>query len=131
MYLIDTDILIYSLKGNEKVKNNFKLNSSAPKSISVVSYGELYFGAKKSKYSEKNLAVVRQISETFPIIEVTKSIIETFGEVKARLQSEGINISDLDLIIASTALNMNFTLVTNNERHFIQIPGLTIENWTK
>ena len=57
--------------------------------------------------------------------------IETFGEIKARHQSEGFNISDLDLVIASTALTMNFILVTNNERHFSKIPGLIIDNWAK
>jgi tRNA(fMet)-specific endonuclease VapC len=130
MYLIDSDILIYSLKGNEIVKNNFKDRLNVPKSISVISYGELYFGAKKSKYIEKNLAAVRQISESFPIIEVKKSIMETFGDLKAKLQSNGLNIPDLDLIIASTALTMNNILVTNNEKHYNKIPGLMLENWT-
>jgi len=25
---------------------------------------------------------------------------------------------------------MNYTLVTNNERHFSSVPGLQIENWS-
>jgi len=35
----------------------------------------------------------------------------------------------MDLIIAATAITMNYTLVTNNESHFSRIPGLSIENW--
>ncbi len=131
MYLIDTDIIIYSLKKNPKVIENFKNNASKPKSISVISYGELYFGAKKSEYSEKNLAAVKRIAETFPIIHVSRSIIETFGGLKAKLQSEGKLIADLDLIVASTALNMNYIVVTNNVSHFKRIPGLVVENWSK
>lgn len=131
MFLIDTDILIYSLKKNATVINNFRENASKPKSVSVISYGELFYGAKKSKYTERNLAVVRQIAETFPIIEISRPIIETFAELKASLQSDGKSIADLDLMIASTALNMSYILVTNNERHFKMIPGLVIENWSK
>ena len=130
MYLIDTDILIYSLNRNTVVQENFKKNRLKPKAISVISYGELFFGARKSVFQEKNIAVVRKISEIFPIIDVSRSIMETFGELKANLQKEGKSLSDLDLIIASTALVMNFVLVTNNIRHFKRIPGLTLENWT-
>jgi len=129
MYLIDTDILIYSLKNDANVKKKFIEHSSHPKAISVVSYGELYFGAFKSAFPEKNLAVVRRISELFPVLEVSRSIMETFGELKAKLQKKGNVLSDLDLIIASTALSMNFVLVTNNVRHFKRISGLTYENW--
>lgn len=131
MYLIDSDILIYGLKGNEIVRKNFISARNAPKFISVISYGELYFRAKISKYVEKNLAVIRQISQSFPIIEVTKSILETYGDIKAKLQSEGINMPDYDLIIASTALNMNFILVTGNQKYLDRIPGLKLENWTR
>jgi predicted nucleic acid-binding protein len=28
-------------------------------------------------------------------------------------------------------LNLGYTLVTNNERHFQRIPGVTVENWAK
>ncbi|MEJ2055676.1 MAG: hypothetical protein P8X42_17315 [Calditrichaceae bacterium] len=62
-------------------------------------------------------------------MDVSRSIMETFGELKAKLQKKGNTLSDMDLIIASTALSMNFTLVTNNVRHFKRIPGLTYENW--
>ena len=131
MYLIDTDILIYSLKNQPQVKENFQKHALKPKAISVVSYGELYFGAVKSKYSENNLAAVRRISELFPLIDVTRSVMETFAEIKATLQKSGNPLPDLDLIIAATALSVNYTLVTNNERHFRKVADLKIANWTK
>lgn len=130
-YLIDTDIIIYSIKGNQTVQNNFLLNESSLKMISVVSYGELLFGAKKSQRIEKNLAIVYRIKEIFPIINIDKAIIETFSDLKARLQKSGKNIDDMDLLIGATALTNNLKLVTNNEKHFKKIPGLEIENWSK
>jgi tRNA(fMet)-specific endonuclease VapC len=131
MYLIDSDILIYGLKKHPLVQQRFQEKSSLPKSISVITYGELYYGAKKSVHVEKNLAVVRRISELFPIINTTKSIMETFADLKTGLQSKGNMIADFDLIIAATALSMNYILISNNEKHFSRIPSLQIENWKK
>lgn len=130
-YLIDTNIIIYSIKGNSSVQNNFLKNENIPKLISVITYGELLFGAKKSQSPEKNIAIVYRIKELFPIIDVDKAIVETFSELKANMQKAGSIIDDFDLLIASTALTMNSTLVTNNEKHFSRIKGLKIENWSK
>lgn len=130
-YLIDTNIIIYSIKGNPVVQNNFLKNENIPKSISVITYGELLFGAKKSQNLEKNIAIVYRIKELFPIIDVDQATIETFSELKANLQKSGSTIDDFDLLIASTALTMNSILVTNNEKHFNRIKGLKIENWSK
>lgn len=130
-YLIDTDIIIYSLKGNETVNKNLLLNKNIPKSISVITYGELVYGARKSQHVEKNVATVKRVSELFPVIELNKEIIEIFGEIKAKLEILGTRIEDMDLLIGSTALYLNQVLVTNNEAHFSKIPDLKIENWTK
>jgi tRNA(fMet)-specific endonuclease VapC len=130
-YLIDTNIIIYSINGNAAVHNNFIKNESIPKYISVITYGELLFGARKSQNIEKNSAVVYRIKELFPIIDIDKAIIETFSELKAHAHKTGSIIDDFDLLIASTALTTNATLVTNNEKHFSKIKGLKIENWTQ
>jgi tRNA(fMet)-specific endonuclease VapC len=130
-YLIDTDILIYSLKNNPVVHNNFMLHEHDPKAISVISYGELLIGAKKSVHIDKNLAVAYRIRELFPVISVDQPVIETFSNIKTALQHQGTPIDDMDLLIASTALTLNYVLVTNNEKHFKRIDGLLVENWCR
>ena len=57
--------------------------------------------------------------------------METFADLKVELKVKGKLISDLDLIIAATALSFNYILVTNNEKHFNRVPALQIENWAK
>ncbi|TAL34045.1 MAG: type II toxin-antitoxin system VapC family toxin [Spirochaetes bacterium] len=130
-YLIDTNIIIYSIKGNSIVHDNFLKNEKIPKAISVITYGELLFGARKSRNVEKNSAIVYRIKELFPIIDIDKAVIETFSELKVNSHKTGSIIDDFDLLIASTALTTNSILVTNNEKHFARIKGLKIENWTK
>ena len=130
MYLLDTDTLIYSLKGHTKVVESFARFADAPKMISVISFGELLFGARKSQRVHENLAKVYRIKELFPLIDVSPAIMEIFGELKAELQSKGMNVPDLDLIIGSTALIMGCRVVTNNTKHFRLIPDLVCENWS-
>jgi tRNA(fMet)-specific endonuclease VapC len=129
-YLIDTDIAIYSLKGYPVVVERFQSHRDSPKSLSVVSYGELIFGAYKSKNVEKNLGVAHRVAELFPIINVSRAIMETFGQMKASLEKKGQSLDDMDLLIAATALTHNLVLVTNNEKHFNRVKDLEIENWT-
>ena len=89
----------------------------------------MVYGARKSEYIEKNLAKVYRIAEIFPVIDISSSIMDTFGELKASLEKSGKIIDDMDLLIASTALSRNLVLVTNNIKHFDRISGLELENW--
>ena len=130
-YLIDTDIIIYSLKNQQSVIENFEKHLESPKSLSVVTYGELIYGARKSKNVEKNLATVRRVGELFPIIDVSRAIVETFGAIKASLGKGGRVLDDMDLLIAATAMTHGLVLVTNNEKHLTRVKGLDVENWTR
>ena len=128
-YLIDTNIIIYRLKNLGNVNANFLKNEDKHMSLSVVSYGELVFGARKSKAVEKNMETVNVIKSIFPLIEITSEIMNIFGEIKAYTQKIGKTIDDMDLLIAATAIINNFTLVTHNTKHFENIPNLKIEDW--
>jgi len=129
-YLLDSDILIYSLKGHTAVHAHFLREAAVPKAISVISFGELLFGAKKSRWTEKNTAVVLHLPEIFPILDVTRAVMEIFAELKVLLHRRGTPLDDMDLLIGATALSFGYTLVTNNQKHFSKIPGLPLENWT-
>lgn len=131
MFLLDTDTIIYSLKGDARVNSNLRANASSPKAISVVTYGELYYGAMKSTHREGNVARVRRIAEVFPIVDVSRAVMETFGSIKAELERSGTPLDDFDLLIAATALVINYCLVTNNVAHFARVSGLDIVNWSR
>ena len=50
--------------------------------------------------------------------------------VYADLYRKGLTVGEMDILIAAFCLENNFTLVTNNVRHFEVIGGLKIEDWT-
>ncbi len=129
MYLLDTDTLIYFLKGHETVVQSFRTHANKSKAISVVTYGELVYGARKSERVPENMAKIHRLAELYPVIDITRSVMDSFGEIKALLSSSGTTVDDFDLQIGCTALMLNYTVVTNNIKHFKKIPGLKLANW--
>ena len=131
MYLLDTDIIIYSLKGHPVLQENLKRHLNDSLQISIVTCLELYYGAYKSPQVTGNLAKVKRIEETLEVIPLGAEAAEIFGRLKAQLEIKGTRLDDFDLMIAACALTHNLTLVTNNEMHFRRIDGLKVTNWVK
>ena len=126
-FLIDTNILIYRLKNMGNVNDNFLKYQNEPMCVSVVSYGELVYGAEKSKSVEKNLKTVHEIKDIFPLADITSDIMDVFGSIKAHVQKIGKTSDDMDLLIAATAIANEMTLVTHNTKHFEHIPNLNLQ----
>lgn len=128
-YLIDTNIIIYRLKNLGNVNSNFRLHQNDNILISVITYGELIYGAEKSNNRSKNLLTAYQIRNIFPILDITAEVMEVFGKVKSDVTRNGRPIDDMDLLIAATAISNDLTLVTHNLKHFGTIQNLTTEDW--
>ena len=131
MYLLDTDIVIYSLKGHSAVKKNLERNLHAALKISIVTLMELYYGAYKSQKVASNIGKIKRIEDAVEIIALGRESAEIFAMLKADLEKSGIPLDDFDLILAACALSHNLVLVTNNVKHFQRIQGLKFENWAK
>lgn len=129
MFLLDTDIVIYNMKGNASVQKNLRQHINDSISISVITLMELYYGARKSKKVPANLAKIKLLEQSIEAIPVGLESTEIFGLLKAQLEKTGNRLDDFDLIIASCALAHNLTLVTNNTKHFQRIDGLKLVNW--
>ena len=130
MYLLDTDTIIYSLKGHEGIRKNLEKHIEDPVKINVITLMELYYGAYKSERVSGNLAKIKTIESSFEIIPTGNESAEIFGRLKASFQKKGTSLDDFDLIIASCALANNLILVTNNTKHFKRIESLKLDNWT-
>lgn len=131
MYLLDTDTVIYSLKGHPTVKINLERHRNAILKISVVTLMELYYGAFKSQKVMSNLGKIKTIEEAIEIVPLARESAEVFAMLKANLQKAGTPLDDFDLILAACALAHDLVLVTNNIKHFKRIEGLRLANWTR
>ena len=130
-YLIDTDIIIFALRGDKTVLAKFEENKNIPISISMITYAELVFGAKRSQNERTNMLKVNRIREIYPVEELNIGIMELFADIKANMYSKAMRIEDMDLFIAATAIYNGLTLVTNNTKHFKNISLLKLENWKR
>lgn len=130
-YLIDTDIIIFALRGDKNVLTKFEENKNLPISISMITYAELIFGAKRSQNEQKNMIKVNHIRDIYAIENLNEGVMEVFADVKEKMFEKGIRIEDMDLLIAATAIYNELTLVTNNTKHFENVPNLKLENWKK
>ncbi len=126
-YLIDTDWIIDHFNKIEKVTR--KLEELAPQglALSIVSLAELYEGIYYSRdpvLSEKTLKAF--LAPDLVILGIDEGICKTFGKERGRLRRQGRIIGDFDLLIASTCLYHDLTLLTNNARHFEAVEKLKI-----
>ena len=124
-YLLDTDVLINHLRKKKALSEVFFQKGCG---ISVVTKGELLYGAYKSSQPRKNLRIVESLLEELPleILPLEDRVLHLFGELKAKLEKKGKRLSDFDLLIAATALSRNLILVTGNIRHYQRIPNLRV-----
>jgi predicted nucleic acid-binding protein len=129
MYLLDTDTVIYALKGQADVARNLALHADDPLGVSVITLMELYYGAFRSRQVAGNLAKVRSLEKAVHVWDLQADAAEVFGALKAQLESDGTRLDDFDLGIAACALVHNLTLVSHNSAHFARVRGLRLDDW--
>ena len=129
-YLLDTDICIYITKHSPvHVIKKFQQMPIGAFGMSVVNYGELYFGSEKSMHAKKAHAALETLVGQIPILSLPPEAATHYGHIRASLEKKGKIIGGNDLWIAAHCLALDLTLVTNNTREFQRVPKLRIENW--
>ena len=130
MYMLDTNICIYVLKNRSKrLRQKFKTEKEL--CISSVTYAELCFGIENGAPQLRN-ARWEQLDLFTRLLHVEPLDWDAgpfYGRLRTWLKNQGKPIGNNDLFIASHALSMGATLVTNNKREFDRVPDLLVENW--
>lgn len=128
-YLLDTNIIIYTIKNRPaSVRENFKRHAGQM-AVSTVTLGELIFGAERSSQPERNLADVEGLAARLSVLAFDEQAAAHFGQVRAELYRAGTPIGPYDMMIAGHARAEGLILVTNNVREFKRVSGLRIEDW--
>ncbi len=128
-YLIDTDWVIDHLHQRDRVTRRLEELAPAGLALSIISLAELYEGVFYSRDPVENEAALQRfLDPELTILGMDEETCKIFGKERGRLRTAGALIGDCDLLIGSTALRHNLTLLTNNRRHFERIEGLRIES---
>lgn len=129
-YLLDTNICIYIAKHNPpKVKERFLQLAASDLAMSIITYGELCFGAEKSQNPSQTRQIIDRLAEAIQIEALTPEVGIHYGDIRAQLQKAGTMIGNNDLWIAAHARANGWTLVSNNLIEFKRVEGLSLENW--
>src|SRR6185369_124510 len=128
-YLLDTNVLSDLVRNPQGVvtRQIIKLGQDTV-CTSIIVACELRFGAAK-KGSARLTEQLELILDALPILPLEAGADSIYGEVRAALEKAGQPIGPNDLLIASQALALGLTLVTDNIREFERVPGLKLENW--
>ena len=134
-YVLDTDICIYLMTEREpKKRERIVAHLEAVKPgetvfLSSITVAELSYGAHKGKWSKANTALLERFLLDFTVAAFDERATKVYGAIRASLEKKGKPIGPLDTLIASHAVSLGATLITNNTREFARVPGLHVKNW--
>jgi len=130
IYALDTNIISYILNGNTAL--NDKINAVTRSRNEVVIPLMVYYEARRGLSANNainKIFIFDRLCSRLKINKLTVLDMNTAANIYVKRKRSGTMIDDGDLLIAAQCVTNNYTLVTNNIKHFKNIDGLNIENW--
>ncbi len=130
LYLLDTDIASYVIKGNAAVRRRLIAVPMESVGISAVTEGELRFGTARLPAEARLRAIVEAFLIRLTIHPWDSAAARRYGPLRASMERAGFVLGNLDMMIAAHALALGSILVTH-DKALGRVPGLTVEDWTR
>lgn len=128
MYFLDTNICIDFVDGRNAVaRERVRENFAAGLRVSSITAAELLVGPKRSDDPEADRERVERFLTVVEVKDFDRAASDSYGDLIKRV---GMQRQSFDRLIAAHALSLGLVLVTNNLKHFADVPGLVVENWT-
>lgn len=128
-YLLDTNVIIEILRGNNSIIEKVEDVGQNECVISEITIAELLYGAVRGNKA-KNFEDIVRVEQEFAILPIRPAYRE-YTEIRNELRNQGQVIDHMDMFVASVAKSNGLVLVTHNTKHFLRIEGLAIEDWQK
>lgn len=131
-FMLDTNICIELLRGSSvDLLARFEKYEIDEIGISSITLAELQYGVAKSRRPDHHESLLVLFCAPLAIAPFDPPAAEAYGKTRTALERAGTSIGPLDTLIAAHAISLGVTIVTNNEREFIRVPGLRVENWLR
>ncbi len=136
MILLDTDILSLLFAAHARVTKRFDTETDDVATTILTRIETLegrFASVVKAEDSQKLLLAQQRLQQTeynlsrLPIMPIDAQAAAEFDKLRQNKKLK--KIGRRDILIASIALAQQSTLVTRNTKHFLQVPGLKVENW--
>ena len=119
--VLDTNIVIEILRGNEAVMNQVSIYDSVCLPVTVC--GELLFGAYNSSKIDSEIIKYHNFLATTEILEINIAVVENYALIRSKLKQKGRPIPENDIWIAAIAITNDIVLMSN-DGHFSEIESL-------
>jgi tRNA(fMet)-specific endonuclease VapC len=130
--MLDTNICIYIIKKKPTdIIERLRQTRISQVGISSITLSELEYGVAKSSKPDQNQFALAQFLAPLEILPYGDEPAQQYGGLRAFLEKKGAPTGSFDMLIAAHALSIGCILITNNEKEFIRVPGLKIDNWVK
>jgi tRNA(fMet)-specific endonuclease VapC len=130
-YLLDTNILSDLVRHPQgPIAERIGTVGEDRVCTSLIVAAELRYGAAK-RGSRRLTAQLEAILSALDVLSLEPPVDAVYGDLRAQLERTGNLIGPNDLFIAAQALSLDCILVTDNEREFSRLDGLTLENWRR
>jgi tRNA(fMet)-specific endonuclease VapC len=127
--LLDTNIISAHVRRPAGLAHRF-IQHSGHLYVSTVSLAEHYVWAfRRASPTAGQAAIDAMLQYEIGVLPFDEDCARAFGQVRADLQSRGLDVNPVDLMIAATALVYDLTLVTHNTVDFRNVPGLGLADW--
>ncbi len=130
-FMLDTNICIYLIKKKPMIViDRLRKISASDVCLSSITLSELEYCIEKSEQKDRNRLALAEFTASLEVMPYGSDTAFSYGKIRAELERKGKPIGSLDMLIAAHALSLNLVLVTNNEKEFVRVPDLRVENWT-
>ena len=93
--------------------------------ISVITEAEVRFGVKRRPDATRLAKAAETFLQDTPVLPWTSATAHVYAELRTRMETKGIGLSAMDLLIATHALAEDCTLISA-DRAFARVPGLRV-----
>lgn len=128
--IFDSSEIIALERDRGAVENLVAGREDEPFGISVVTVAELLHGVERADTEARKIkrqAFVEKVIEMFPVLPFDTGVARIYARIWASLRQRGFTVGAHDLIIAATAIALDYTVITANRRDFEKIEGLRLE----
>jgi tRNA(fMet)-specific endonuclease VapC len=129
-YMLDTNVVSHIMQGRDAAL--LARLTQVPVGqvvISSVTLAELEYGLHRKGQPERLKNAMTQVLLRMDVLPWDEAVARCYGAFCSTLEAQGINLSDLDMMIAAHAVAVDATLISR-DKAFAQVPErLRLETW--
>jgi tRNA(fMet)-specific endonuclease VapC len=129
LILLDTNVIVHFLKGDPDIVTRLTTSLRGELAIPTIVLYELEYGTLRSQFPTRRRRQLQDGLQYIQHVPFDSNAARAAANIRVELESHGLTIGPLGILIAGTAISRGAVLVTNNAAEFSRVPGLRVMDW--